>query len=83
MVIDKIKQGIENGLPGAIANVDGDGVHFQTIVVYDGFAGRSTVQRHRMIYQSLGDKVGTEIHALSIETYTTEEWARKKQRKVP
>ncbi|OGT34232.1 MAG: BolA family transcriptional regulator [Gammaproteobacteria bacterium RBG_16_51_14] len=83
MEIDSIKRLIESGIPGSQVAVSGDGTHFQARVVCDVFAGKTMVQQHQLVYEALGDKVGTEIHALSIETYTTEEWAGRKQPRVP
>lgn len=54
--------------------VVGDGQHFEAVVVSDEFSGKSRVQRHQRVYQTLGDRMREEIHALSIKTYTQEEW---------
>ena len=72
-----IQKLIETGLPGAKAQVQGDdGVHFEATVVYEGFSGKSRVQRHRMVNATLGDLVGREIHALSLpKTVTPDEQA--------
>ena len=72
-----IKQLIEAGLPGAEVQVMGDdGVHFETRVVSEAFAGKLPLARHRMVYATLGDKMGGEIHALALKTLTPEEAAR-------
>ena len=69
MTKDDIKLLIEAGLPGATARVFGDdGRHFEAEVVFDGFAGKAVIQQHRMVYATLGDKVGREIHALQLKT---------------
>lgn len=71
---ETIRQMIETGLPGARAEVEGaDGVHFEARVVFDGFAGKLPLARHRMVYATLGDKMGGEIHALSLRTVTRAE----------
>ena len=71
MTKDDIRKLIETGLPGAHVTVTGDdGQHFQTEVVYDGFAGKSVIQQHRMVYATLGEKMGREIHALQLKTRT-------------
>lgn len=51
------------GHPGA---ADGRG-HFTIIVVSNRFAGLGTLQRHRLVYQVVGDMMTTDIHALSIQ----------------
>lgn len=69
-----IERMIEQGFPGARVRVTGDdGRHFEALVVSETFAGKSMVQRHQMVYRTLGDKVGGEIHALSLKTLTPEE----------
>lgn len=77
MQIEQIQLLIEQGIPGANVTLDGDGTHFQTIVVSDEFAGKNMVQRHQMVYKTLGDKIGREIHALSIKALTIDEWKKQ------
>jgi acid stress-induced BolA-like protein IbaG/YrbA len=69
-----IKTLIEQGLHGASADVQGaDGVHFEATVVAAAFAGKLPLARHRMVYATLGELMGGEIHALSLKTLTPEE----------
>lgn len=68
-----IQAWLKQGLPDAIITVNGDGHHFETVVIWQGFAGKKTLERHRLIYQILGDKMGREIHALSINAKTPDE----------
>jgi len=70
---------IEQGLPGARAQVQGaDGVHFEATVVCTAFAGKPPLARHRMVYATLGERMGGEIHALSLRTLTPEEASQNK-----
>jgi len=72
-----IQKLIEDGLPGARAQVRGDdGVHFEAVVVCEAFAGKMPLARHRMVYGTLGELMGGAIHALSLKTLTPEESAR-------
>jgi len=48
-------------------------VHFQAQIVAEAFAGKPTLARHRMVYAVLGERVGGEIHALSLRTLTPQE----------
>lgn len=74
MNAQQIQQLIEIGLPGAHVQVQGeDGVHFEAIVVCESFRGRLPLARHRMVYATLGERMGGEIHALSLRTLTPEE----------
>ena len=64
-----IEQMIRAGMPDAQVIVEGaDGVHFEARVVSASFAGKSTIQRHRMVYATLGELMGREIHALGLRT---------------
>lgn len=77
MDTETIKTLIERGLPGAKADVQGaDGVHFEAVVVSDAFAGKLPLARHRLVYATLGDLMGGEIHALSLKTLTPQEAVR-------
>ena len=66
---------IRAGLPDAQITVRGEGDHFEVVVVSARFAGCSMVQQHRMVYATLGGRMGGEIHALALHTYTLDEWA--------
>jgi len=74
---DSIQQGIAQGMETQHLNVVGDGQHFEAVVVSEEFAGKNRVQRHRHVYQTLGDRMREEIHALSIKTFTPQEWQDK------
>ncbi|NIM69625.1 MAG: BolA/IbaG family iron-sulfur metabolism protein [Xanthomonadales bacterium] len=64
-----IEQMIRAGLPDAEVRVSGDdGVHFEALVISPSFEGKSTLQRHRMVYATLGELMGREIHALGLRT---------------
>jgi len=71
---DTIKQLIEAGLANSTAHVDGDGHHFEAVIICDDFAGKTMVQQHQMVYAALGDKMKAEIHALSMKTLTREQY---------
>jgi len=69
MTKDDIRILIEAGLPGARVTVTGDdGQHFEAEVVCADFAGKTPVAQHRMVYATLGEKMGREIHALKLTT---------------
>ena len=64
-----IAQIIRKGLPDAEVVVSGDdGVHFEAVVRCASFAGKPTLARHRMVYATLGELMGNEIHALGLST---------------
>ena len=74
MDADLVRQLIEAGLAGARVTVRGeDGVHFEADVVSEAFRGKLPLARHRMVYATLGERMGGEIHALSLRTLTPDE----------
>ncbi len=68
---------IEAGLSCELVRVVGDGHHFEAVIVSPEFRGRSRVQRHQLVYRALGERMREEIHALSMQTHTPEEWASR------
>jgi acid stress-induced BolA-like protein IbaG/YrbA len=73
----EIRSWILQGLDCEHAAVQGDGHHFEAVIVSPAFRGRSRVQRHQQVYAALGARMGAEIHALSMQTLTPEEWAER------
>jgi len=74
----RIAEMIRAGLPGATVHVESDdNTHFASRVVAAQFAGLRPIARHQLVYKTLGELVGREIHALSIEALTPEELASK------
>ncbi|MDO8891019.1 MAG: BolA/IbaG family iron-sulfur metabolism protein [Sulfurimicrobium sp.] len=75
---DQIKQYIQNDLPCEYVRVDGDdGQHFEAIIVSAEFNGKRMVQQHQLVYKALGERMGGEIHALAMKTFTPEEWRKQ------
>lgn len=52
----------------AITDLAGDGDHYAARVVSSAFTGKSRVQRHKMVYEALGGRMGGELHALQLTT---------------
>ena len=72
---ESIQHNIAQGIATEHLSVRGDdGTHFEAVIVSEAFSGKSRVQRHQLVYQTLGDRMRAEIHALSIKTYTPQEW---------
>ena len=67
---------INEGLEAVEVDVrSDDGSHFAALVVSDQFEGMRPLQRHQLVYQALGERVGREIHALTIRALTPAEYA--------
>ena len=72
----EVAQRIESGLSGSRALVNSaDNVHFEAVVIAPAFAGKRALQRHQLVYATLGAAVGNEIHALALQVFTPEEYA--------
>ena len=71
---DSVREGINAGLACEHLDVQGDGQHFQAVIVSKSFDGKSRVQRHQLVYAALGERMREEIHALSMRTLTPAEW---------
>jgi acid stress-induced BolA-like protein IbaG/YrbA len=69
-----IEDSIRAGLPCTHLQVKGDGAHFEAVIVSPSFAGLSRVRQHQLVYGALGERMREEIHALSMKTYSPEEW---------
>jgi acid stress-induced BolA-like protein IbaG/YrbA len=70
---------IKAGIADAEVIVKGEGDHFEATVISQQFEGRSRVQQHQLVYSTLGDRMGGEIHALALQTYTPGDWASQRR----
>ena len=71
---DDVRRYIAQGLDCQHVEVDGDGRHFNAVIVSTAFEGRSRVQRHQLVYAALGERMREEVHALSMRTLTPAEF---------
>jgi acid stress-induced BolA-like protein IbaG/YrbA len=72
---DDVRRYIAAGLECGVLEVDGDGRHFNALIVSPAFEGKSRVARHQLVYAALGDRMRAEVHALSMRTLTPAEYA--------
>jgi acid stress-induced BolA-like protein IbaG/YrbA len=69
---------IRQSIPDAQVDVQSDdNTHFAARLIALAFEGLRPLARHQLVYRALGERVGREIHALSIEAYTPTEWAAR------
>jgi stress-induced morphogen len=71
-----IERLIKEGLPDARVSIEdlrGDGDHYAATVVSRSFRGKSRVQQHQMVYEALRGRMGSELHALALQTSTPPE----------
>ena len=71
LATEVIKAKIEDCIPGAKAEVSGDGYKYEAIVVCDKFEGLNTMKQHQMVYACVNELITSgELHALSLKTST-------------
>ena len=75
---ESIRESLERGMDCEHVEVGGDGRHFEAIVVSTAFGGLSRVAQHQLVYAALGERMREEIHALSMQTLTPEQWAGRR-----
>lgn len=76
---EQITRLIEAAIPDAqVEVISDDNTHFDAVVIASQFENKRSLQRHQLVYAALGERMGTEIHALSIKAYTPQEWASRK-----
>ena len=70
---DEIHFLIKKSIPDAIISIEdlrGDDNHFSATIISKSFEGKSKIQQHKMVYDSLQGKMGNELHALMLKTKT-------------
>ena len=69
--IDEIKKLIKESIPDAsieIKDLMGDNNHYSATITSSQFSGKSKIEQHKMVYNSLKGRMGNELHALAIKT---------------
>jgi acid stress-induced BolA-like protein IbaG/YrbA len=74
---DDVRRYIAAGLECSVLEVDGDGRHFNALIVSPAFEGKTRVARHQLVYAALGDRMRADVHALSMRTLTPAEYAAR------
>ena len=71
MNLNEIKSLIKEAMPDAIVEIQdlaGDGNHYSATITSSQFSGKSKIEQHKMVYNSLKGRMGNELHALAIKT---------------
>ena len=71
MNLEEIESLIKEAMPDAVVEIQdlaGDGNHYSATITSAKFAGKSKIEQHKMVYNSLKGKMGNELHALAIKT---------------
>ena len=84
MDLQEIEGILQEALTLSFVKVQGDGSHFQVIAVGDCFEGATRIKRQKMIYAPLQERISSgEMHALTIKTFTEEQWQKDKKLLFP
>ncbi len=73
MPANDVQRMIEEAIPGSVVEIKdlaGDQDHYAAYITSEAFRGKSRIQQHQMVYQALGNRMGEELHALSLHTKT-------------
>ncbi len=73
---EQVRQYIADGLRCEHLDVQGDGSHFEALIISTAFEGKRPIARHQLVYAALGERMKAEIHALSMRTLTPDEYAK-------
>ena len=71
MNLNEIESLIKEAMPDAVVEIQdlaGDGTHYSATITSSQFSGKSKIEQHKMVYNSLKGKMGNELHALAIKT---------------
>ena len=77
-LLKQIEEIILAAVPGAqviVRDPMNDGAHLEATVISESFLGKSLVNQHRQVMQSLKKSFAGDLHALALKTYTPEQWA--------
>ena len=78
--MEQLKEIITQAIPGSQVEIFDpmqDGKHLEAVVISDQFEGLSMIAQHRLVMNCLKEKFATSLHALSLKTYTPDQWERE------
>ena len=82
-MVDEIKNIILKAIPDAkvlVLDPQQDGVHFESLVISDSFAGISLVKQHQMVMKPLKEAFASTVHALALKTFSPDKWEQNKHK---
>ena len=72
---DTVKKLLQDKIQTVEVQVQGDGRHFDVLVVSEEFAGLSAVKKQQLVYAALNAEIASgDVHAVNMKTLTPEEW---------
>ena len=73
----RIRDGVGQVSHLVVKDLTGTRDHWEALVVSEAFAGKSRVEQHQMVYAALGELMAGPVHALALQTYSPESWAKQ------
>ncbi|MFP4600665.1 MAG: BolA family protein [Persicimonas sp.] len=75
-IVQKIKASLTDA-EVRVQDLTGTKDHYEATIISQEFEGKPLIKRHRMVYDALKEEMKGPIHALTLETYTPEQWKDK------
>lgn len=76
-IVEKVEQALGEQTQVDVYDLTGTQDHYKAVIVSPSFSGKNSLKRHRLVYGALAEEMKGPIHALTLETYTPEEWAER------
>lgn len=78
MDLNELKSLLQGGIENATVEVDGEGSHFNILIVSDAFEGLRAVRKQQIVYALINDRIADgSMHAVNMQLFTEKEWAAK------
>lgn len=75
--VAELQEILREGIPGTsvveVKDLTGTSDHFEALIVAEAFVGKTLIERHRLVYAALGERMKADVHALTLETLTPQE----------
>ncbi|MEC9442283.1 MAG: BolA family protein [Myxococcota bacterium] len=75
-IVEKVSAELGEGTTVDVTDLTGTRDHYRAVVVSPAFQGKLPIKRHRMVYAALAEEMKGPIHALTLETFTPQEWEK-------
>ncbi len=81
MNTEAIIQLIQQQLPDSKVDIEGDGYHYQALIISNEFIGKNSLQRQQLVYKALNQAITSgDLHAISLKTYSPSEWEEQSKK---
>lgn len=77
LVIERLQKSFGDAEKLDLKDLTGTKDHYEALIVSKAFIGKSRIEQHQLVYAALGELMAGPVHALALQTYTPEAWAKK------